>query len=70
LKPALKPQASYRRHIKFNQRIIIVKNKLALIALSVQKINRRHIHLIFVVLTLSMLVLGAGAPSEGGSTGH
>lgn len=47
-----------------------MKNKLALIALSVQKINRRHIHLIFVVITLSMLVLGAGAPSEGGSTGH
>ena len=43
-----------------------MKNKLTLLALSVQKINRQHIQLALVILTLAMLVLGVGAPDDGG----
>jgi len=43
-----------------------MKNKLALLALSAQKINRQHVQLALVILTLAMLVLGAGAPTDGG----
>ena len=43
-----------------------MKNKLALLAFSAQKINRQHIQLFFVILTLAMLVLGVGAPEDGG----
>ena len=47
-----------------------MKNTLALLAVSASKINRQHIQLVLVVVALAMLVLGAGAPSDGGSTGH
>ena len=44
-----------------------MKNKLALIVLSAQKINRQHVQLVFVIISLAMLVIGAGAPfAEGG----
>ena len=43
-----------------------MKNKLALLALSVQKINRQHIQLALVILTLAMLVFSVGAPEDGG----
>ena len=44
-----------------------MKNKLALLTLSAQKINRQHVQLILVLVSLVMLVLGAGAPyAEGG----
>ena len=45
----------------------MMKNKLALVAL---KINRQHIQLVLVVVALAMLVLGAGAPVDGGGPGH
>ena len=47
-----------------------MKNKLSLLVLSVSKINRQHIQLIFVVVTLAMLVLGVGAPDDGGGVGR
>lgn len=43
-----------------------MKNKLALLAFSAQKINRQHIQLILVLVSLAMLVLGTGAPTDGG----
>ncbi len=43
-----------------------MKNKLSLAILSVTKINRQHIQLFFVLLTLAMLAIGAGAPEDGG----
>jgi hypothetical protein len=43
-----------------------MKNKLTLIALSAQKINRQHVQLILVLVSLAMLVLGTGAPLAGG----
>ena len=44
-----------------------MKNKLALLALSAQKINRQHVQMILVIVSLAMLVIGAGAPlAEGG----
>ena len=39
-----------------------MKNKLAQLFLMTQKINRQHIQLTFAILTLVLLVLGAGAP--------
>jgi hypothetical protein len=47
-----------------------MKNKLALLALSTQKINRQHVQLILVIVSLAMLVIGAGAPLADGGTGH
>jgi len=44
-----------------------MKNKLTLIALSAQKINRQHVQLLLVLVSLVMLVLGTSAPmAEGG----
>jgi hypothetical protein len=44
-----------------------MKNKLALLAYSAQKINRQHVQLILVIVSLAMLVIGGGAPyAEGG----
>jgi hypothetical protein len=47
-----------------------MKNKLALFALSVQKINRQHVQLVLVIVSLAMLILGTGAPLEGGGVGR
>lgn len=46
-----------------------MKNKLNLAILSLSKVNRQHVQLVFVLLTLAMLVLGAGAPEDGGGSG-
>ena len=43
-----------------------MKNKLTLLALYAQKINRQHIQLILEIVALALLVLGAGAPADGG----
>jgi hypothetical protein len=43
-----------------------MKNKLALTAFSAQKINRQHIQLLLTLIALAMLVLGLGAPNDGG----
>jgi hypothetical protein len=48
----------------------LMKNKLALLVSSFARIDRRHIKLAFVVLTLAMLVLGAGAPADGPGGGN
>ena len=47
-----------------------MKNKLALLALSAQKINRQHVHLVFVLVSLAMLVIGTGAPLADGGPGR
>lgn len=47
-----------------------MKNKLAILTLSTQKINRQHVQLIFVLVSLAMLVLGTGAPTDGGGVGR
>jgi len=47
-----------------------MNKKLALFAVYTSKINRQHIQLALVLISLSMLVLGAGAPSSGGDVGR
>ena len=46
-----------------------MKNKLAFLALSAQKINRQHVQLFLVIISLAMLVLGTGAPLMEGGVG-
>lgn len=43
-----------------------MNNKLAQFALVSRKINRQHIQMLFAIIALAMLVLGVGAPSDGG----
>lgn len=43
-----------------------MNNKLNLLALSASKVNRQHIQLFFVILSLALFVLGVGAPDDGG----
>jgi hypothetical protein len=43
-----------------------MKNTLALLTLSAHKINRQHIQLVLTLVALAMLVLGVGAPTDGG----
>ena len=38
----------------------------SLLAFSAQKINRQHVQLVFVLVSLALLVLGTGAPTDGG----
>lgn len=47
-----------------------MKNKLTLLALSSRKINRQHVQLILVIISLAMLVLGTGAPLADGGVGR
>jgi hypothetical protein len=43
-----------------------MSNKLARFAMFASKINRQHVQLFFAILALTMLVLGIGAPTDGG----
>ena len=43
-----------------------MKNKFASLALFAQKINRQNVQLVLVIVSLVMLVLGVGAPTDGG----
>jgi len=43
-----------------------MKNQLNLLVLSVSKINRQHVQAFFLMASLVMLVLGVGAPEDGG----
>ena len=43
-----------------------MKNKLTQIFTTSLKVNRTHMQMIFAILALAMLVLGAGAPAAGG----
>jgi hypothetical protein len=47
-----------------------MKNHLVLLVSSLTKINRQHIQLAFIILSLAMLVIGVGAPTEGGGVGR
>ena len=47
-----------------------MKTKFADIIVLSSKINRQHLQLAFAVLALAMLVLGIGAPGDGGATPH
>jgi TRAP-type uncharacterized transport system fused permease subunit len=42
-----------------------MKNILASVAFSAHKINRQNIQLVLVIVSLAMLVLGVGAPTDG-----
>jgi hypothetical protein len=43
-----------------------MNNKISRLVLSLTSVNRQHIQIAFMVLTLTMLVLGVGAPDDGG----
>lgn len=43
-----------------------MKNKLSQISLFSTKINRRHLQLFWTLIALALLVLGIGAPADGG----
>ena len=43
-----------------------MQNYIARLALLSTKVNRQHVQLILAVAALAMLVLGIGAPSDGG----
>ncbi|MCB9111559.1 MAG: hypothetical protein H6634_09960 [Anaerolineales bacterium] len=47
-----------------------MKDKLNLLIVSASKINRQHIQLVLVLVSLTMLVLGVGAPDDGGNISH
>ncbi len=47
-----------------------MKNKITLAILSISKINRQHVQLFFVLVSLTMLVIGVGAPDDGGGSTH
>jgi len=47
-----------------------MKNTITYFALSLTKINKTHLQFALMVLTLVMLVLGAGAPEDVGGSGR
>lgn len=60
--------ASYPTIYQLEEKMKSIIQKLTL---SAGKIDRRHLQLLVVLVTLSLLVLGAGAPAiSGGSGGH
>lgn len=46
-----------------------MRTQLSKLALFAQKIDRQHLQVAFVLLTLALFVLGAGAPDSGGGPG-
>ena len=46
-----------------------MKNTIARLSLSVSKINKNHLQIVFTVLALVMFVLGVGAPDDMGGVG-
>ncbi len=46
-----------------------MNKNLAPVAIFASKINRQHIQLLLALLALAMLVLGVGAPTDGGGSG-
>ncbi|MBI2333502.1 MAG: hypothetical protein HYU84_15330 [Chloroflexi bacterium] len=46
-----------------------MNKQVALFTHYAQKINRQHIQLVLTLIALAMLVIGVGAPTEGGGTG-
>ena len=47
-----------------------MKTNLTSLIFSAQKINRQHVQLVLVIVSLVMLVLGVGAPADGGGVGQ
>lgn len=43
-----------------------MKNTFNRLVVSLASVNRQHIQLAFIILSLTMLVLGVGAPEDGG----
>lgn len=43
-----------------------MKNKFASLAFFAQKINRQNLQMVLVIISLVMLVVGVGAPTDGG----
>ncbi len=46
-----------------------MKNTISRLALPLSKINKTHLQIAFMILTLALLVLGAGAPEIVGGIG-
>jgi hypothetical protein len=47
-----------------------MKTTFTQIAVLSSKVNRQHLQMAFAVLALAMLVLGIGAPADGGHNPH
>ena len=47
-----------------------MKNTTFRLALALSKIQKQHIQLFFLTLTVLMLAVGAGAPVDGGGISH
>ncbi len=43
-----------------------MKNQFASLAFFAQKINRQNLQMVLVIISLVMLVVGVGAPTDGG----
>ncbi len=43
-----------------------MNKKLAPVAIFASKMNRQHVQILLALVVLAMLVLGVGAPSDGG----
>ena len=46
-----------------------MKNTFSHLVLPLSKINKTHLQIAFMILTLALLVLGAGAPEDLGGIG-
>jgi hypothetical protein len=47
-----------------------MNSKMTRFALLTSKINRQHLQIVLALAALAMLVLGIGAPSDGGGSPH
>jgi hypothetical protein len=67
LKPVLQPgkEYSYTKNYSFKEKYSM-KNKLFQLSLSGAKINRQHVQFVLTLIALALLVLGIGAPMDGG----
>lgn len=47
-----------------------MKNTFAQISLAASKIQKEHIQLVYILLAVALLVIGAGAPADSGGITH
>jgi hypothetical protein len=68
LEPVLEPRGAYSEptETEISKEATVMNKKFADVVVRTSQIDRRHVQLIIVIISLAMLILGIGAPVDGG----
>lgn len=70
LEPVLEPRGAYiqptETETESSKEETVMNKKFADVVIRASQIDRRHVQLVIVIVSLAMLILGIGAPVDGG----